>query len=160
MSRMEAREQPPAKARSNSLTGQHAPRPKPPQRSASTVSAASVGAGDSTLYWDFLHRTVAKNDLGHVCRECRKPFTQLGAELVERRGARLALRYHKECFSGLADPRSQPQGPFQSGKWAGSTAVRDEAPYEPFRKMRTTSHFDAGTSRVQGVTRSGLRPSV
>ena len=50
---------------------------------------------------------VEKKDLGHTCRECRRPFTTIGEPLTERRGARISNRYHAECFSGFADPRSQ-----------------------------------------------------
>ena len=43
---------------------------------------------------------MTKVDLGHRCRECKKPFIKIGNPLTERRGARLSLRYHANCFSG------------------------------------------------------------
>ncbi|KAG8458906.1 hypothetical protein KFE25_004240 [Diacronema lutheri] len=113
-----------------------------------------MAEGNDTRYWDFAFRAVEKSDLGHVCRECRQPFARLGEPLAERRGARLALRYHRDCFSGLADPRSQPRGPFNEGKWAGSHAVSAAAPAEPFHKMRTAAHFDStGSSSLRGTSR-------
>jgi len=50
---------------------------------------------------------TTRSDLGHNCRECRGPFRAIGEPMTERRGARLTMRYHAECFSGFADPRSQ-----------------------------------------------------
>lgn len=116
-------------------------------------------SSSAPAYWDFIYREATPNDLGHICRECRRPFTQLGAALAERRGARLALRYHRNCFSGVADPRSQPHGPFQEGKWAGSNAVSAAAPAEPFHKMRTARQFDhsCGSSSYRYSSRGGNR---
>jgi hypothetical protein len=39
-------------------------------------------------------------DLGHTCRACQRPFATIGELLTERRGARVSMRYHAECFSG------------------------------------------------------------
>lgn len=49
------------------------------------------------------------NDLHFICANCLFPYdTALnGPQLTERRGARISQRYHAECFSGFADPRSQ-----------------------------------------------------
>jgi hypothetical protein len=133
----------------------------PPDAQAAAASAPSAGAGDAPGYWQFVHRLTTRNDLGHVCRECRQPFTRLGEELAERRGARLALRYHLGCFSGLADPRSQPRCPYREGKWAGSGVLSARAPAEPFYKMRTATHFAGrGSARLGAVGANGLRPSV
>merc|ERR1719359_1129869 len=83
-------------------------------------SEATVGAGDDTRYWDFQHRRVEKKDLGHKCRECRRPFQTIGEPLTERRGARVSMRYHGECFSGFADPRSQSKSSHFEGRLAGT----------------------------------------
>ena len=55
-----------------------------------------------TGYWDYQHREVTKKDLGHTCRECRRPFTRIGEALTERRGARTSSRYHSlpTAFAG------------------------------------------------------------
>ena len=62
-----------------------------PSIAGTAVSVAcsedTIGAGDDTEYWDFQHRTVTAKDLGHTCRECRLPFTNIGDPLTERRGA-------------------------------------------------------------------------
>jgi len=106
-------------------------------------SEATIGAGDDTRYWDFQHRKVEKRDLGQRCRECRQPFVTLGDPLTERRGARISMRYHGECFSGFADPRSQSRSSHHEGTHAGSqmeAAPADKAG----SKMRTSRHFEGG----------------
>ena len=45
-----------------------------------------------TGYWDYQHRECTKKDLGHTCRECRRPFNRIGEPLTERRGARTSSR--------------------------------------------------------------------
>uniref|UniRef100_A0A7S1CF73 Uncharacterized protein n=1 Tax=Bicosoecida sp. CB-2014 TaxID=1486930 RepID=A0A7S1CF73_9STRA len=129
-------------------------------------SEATIGAGDATGYWDFAHRSVERSDLGHRCRECKMPFTAIGEPLTERRGARVSMRYHAECFSGYADPRSQAGSSHHVGHLAGSqlaAAPSDKAG----SKMRTTQHFDgqrgvsarrdvaAATGRSGGVGGAG-----
>jgi hypothetical protein len=118
-----------------------------PSMAGSTVSRAcseaTIGAGDDTGYWDFCHRAAGKKDLGHNCRECRRPFTRIGEPLTERRGARTSNRYHAECFSGFADPRSQAGSSFHTGRLAGSQLAA--APQQKAgSKMRVTKHFDGG----------------
>mmetsp|Transcript_8641 Transcript_8641/g.29474 ORF Transcript_8641/g.29474 Transcript_8641/m.29474 type:complete len:125 (-) Transcript_8641:371-745(-) len=110
------------------------------ERSRPSTASSSDLEGAGGAYWDFVRRPAAQRDLGHTCRECKRPFTAIGEPLAERRGARLAMRYHDTCFSGTADPRTQSNSSFAAGKWAG--AVGPEAPREPFRKMRTAQHFD------------------
>lgn len=103
----------------------------------------SIGAGDETLYWDYAHRQVERQDLGHCCRECRLPFTSLGEALTERRGARLSMRYHAACFSGYADPRSQVGSSHHTGRLSGTQL--DAAPgSKAGGKMRTSQHFEGG----------------
>jgi len=116
-------------------------------------SEVTIGAGDDTGYWDFQHRAVTKSDLGHNCRECKLPFQRVGEPLTERRGARLSMRYHAECFSGYADPRSQAESSHHVGRLAGTQLVA--APQSKAGgKMRTVTHFDSGSdSRFDG--RSG-----
>jgi len=106
-------------------------------------SEATIGAGDDTRYWDFQHRKVEKRDLGQRCRECRRPFVTFGDPLTERRGARISMRYHGECFSGFADPRSQTRSSHHEGHHAGSQMVA--APTDKAgSKMRTSLHFEGG----------------
>ena len=119
-----------------------------PSMAGSTVSRAcsevTIGAGDDTGYWDFCHRTATKKDLGHTCRECKRPFSRIGEALTERRGARTSSRYHAECFSGFADPRSQAGSSFHEGRLAGSQL--SAAPQlKAGSKMRVSRHFDGGS---------------
>lgn len=99
------------------------------QQSKSTSSNGS--------YWAVQERSSEARDIGHVCKECRLTFLRVGEDMVMRRGGRIELRYHKHCFSGEADPRTQRNSSFnQSG--------HDLAPIAPtgkFRKMRTSSQF-------------------
>ena len=118
-----------------------------PSMAGSVVSEAchseTIGAGDETAYWDYSHRTVERHDLGHNCRECRRPFTKIGEPLTERRGARLSMRYHAQCFSGYADPRSQLTSSHHSGKLAG-TQLEAAPGSKAGGKMRTSQHFEGG----------------
>ncbi len=107
-------------------------------------SETTIGAGDDTKYWDYQHREAIKSDLGHCCRECRKPFSKIGEPITERRGARVSMRYHAECFSGFADPRSQTRSSHHEGRLAGSQ--HDAAPSLTSSKMRTETHFSGGGS--------------
>jgi hypothetical protein len=45
--------------------------------------------------------------LHFIMRTILFPTALNGPQLTERRGARISQRYHAECFSGFADPRSQ-----------------------------------------------------
>jgi hypothetical protein len=63
----------------------------------------------NTIYWAYEFRPTNRTDLGHMCKECKKPFTSLNEIITIRRGGRIELRYHKNCFSGYADPRSKKQ---------------------------------------------------
>ena len=100
-----------------------------------------------TGYWDYQHRRVEVNDLGHRCRECKLPFGKLGDALTERRGARTSMRYHAECFSGFADPRSQASSSAHVGVHAGSHF--EAAPtLKAGTKMRTTAHFASSSKGV------------
>ena len=55
------------------------------------------------------------------------------------------MRYHGECFSGYADPRSQASSSFHWGKHAGSQF--EAAPGKKAgSKMRSARHFETGGS--------------
>eukprot|EP00966_Prymnesium_polylepis_P056881 1316499-Prymnesium_polylepis.1 len=110
-----------------------------------SCSRDTIGAGDATHYWDYQHRAVTRSDLGHKCRECKMPFTTIGDALTERRGARVSMRYHAECFSGFADPRSQCSSSHHTGSLAGHQL--DAAPStKAGSKMRTAKHFSGSSA--------------
>lgn len=122
-----------------------------PSMAGSTYSLAcsevTVGAGDDTGYWDFQHRKCEPKDLAHTCRECKLPFRQLGEPITERRGARTSTRYHAECFSGYADPRSQCRSSHHEGHLSGSQLAA--APQQKCgTKMRTGCHFEGKSGRI------------
>lgn len=60
-----------------------------------------------TKYWQWAPREATRVDLGHTCKECKKPFTKINEPIAIRRGGRIELKYHMKCFSGEADPRTQ-----------------------------------------------------
>eukprot|EP00913_Durusdinium_trenchii_P003530 g3266.t1 len=144
-----------------------APSLHPSVASSMGLSEVTLGAGDDTAYWDFQHRKVEKKDLGHKCFECKETFKSpgdtettrhilgLGGALTERRGGRVSMRYHGECFSGFADPRSQARSSHHEGRLAGSqlqAAPQEKKGEEKGRsvlqevttKMRTAKHFEQG----------------
>eukprot|EP00466_Bigelowiella_natans_P014272 jgi/Bigna1/126617/aug1.3_g1325 len=95
-------------------------------------------AEHSSEYWKHRYRPCVARDLGHSCRECKKPFKKIGELIAIRRGGRIEMRYHKACFSGNSDPRSQSKGTHLHGKWADK--VSKKAPKGRYQKMRTTAH--------------------
>jgi len=117
-------------------------------------SDVTIGAGDNTEYWDYAHRVSVRSDIGHTCRECRLPFTKLNEPLTERRGARTSTRYHAECFSGFADPRSQSEGSMHTGKLRGSQ-MRAAPKGKAGSKMRSATHFEGGGDRKSGGETGG-----
>ena len=113
-------------------------------------SEVTIGAGDQTGYWDFMHRSVTQKDLGHSCRECKLVFRELGEPLTERRGARTSTRYHADCFSGFADPRSQANSSMHVGRLAG-TQMEAAPKSKAGSKMRSSTHFENnGSDRTGG----------
>lgn len=52
---------------------------------------------------------------GHTCRECRK-YISKGDSIIYRDGRRVRLMYHEKCFSGTADPRTQPGSSYNQGR--------------------------------------------
>lgn len=91
--------------------------------------------------------------MGHTCRECKTPFSRIGEPITERRGARTSMRYHAECFSGFADPRSQASSSMHTGNLAGTQMIA--APKSKAgSKMCTGSHF-TGKSDRQEISSGG-----
>jgi hypothetical protein len=148
-------------AASATTTASRAPSLHPSLAGSSISQACSevtIGAGDDTEYWDFQHRTVTAKDLGHTCRECRLPFASIGEPLTERRGARISSRYHAECFSGYADPRSQVGSSHHTGHLAGQQM--EAAPTrKATSKMRTGSHFQSGGKPASQPAKSASQVS-
>ena len=68
---------------------------------------------DSSNYWTVSYGKAVRN--GWSCRACRKGIMK-GADMAIRDGRKLRLMYHKACFSGQSDPRTQPGSSFQEGR--------------------------------------------
>ena len=75
-------------------------------------------------YWT-LHRSNACR-VGFMCKECRR-YINIGEPIVQRDGRRIRLIYHEKCFSGDADPRTQTNSSYNSGKFA-KQCFQDHAP--------------------------------
>lgn len=57
--------------------------------------------------------------------------------------ARVSMRYHAQCFSGYADPRSQVGSSHHVGRLSG-TQLEAAPGTKAGGKMRTSQHFDGG----------------
>lgn len=49
------------------------------------ASPAFFGNCDDSRYWDYAFRLTHKGDMGHHCRECKRPFTVLKEAIAVRR---------------------------------------------------------------------------
>lgn len=43
------------------------------------------GSFDDSRYWDYAFRCTNKGDMGHHCRECKRPFSALNEDIAVRR---------------------------------------------------------------------------
>lgn len=55
------------------------------QRAGHHTEKQFFGNFDDTRYWDYAFRLTIKSDMGHHCRECRRPFVQLNQVIAVRR---------------------------------------------------------------------------
>ena len=62
-------------------------------------------------YWTLSNSTAER--FGFMCRECHK-YINKGEPITKRDGRKIRLIYHKDCFSGDADPRTQKGSSFNS----------------------------------------------
>ena len=76
-------------------------------------------------YWTVSRGVAVRN--GNKCRECKQYIT-MNEPIAIRDGRKIRLFYHDNCYSGLADPRSQPNGAFSREKFEG--VVSPSAPKE------------------------------
>lgn len=66
-------------------------RPPFSQSSPTTCASSSAkvntffGSCDDSRYWDYAFRPTNKGDMGHLCRECKRPFSELNAVMAVRR---------------------------------------------------------------------------
>lgn len=51
----------------------------------SSTSATFFGSFDDSRYWDYAFRFTQKGDMGHHCRECKRPFSVLNEAIAVRR---------------------------------------------------------------------------
>lgn len=85
-------------------------------------------------YW-----TVSKgkaNHTGHTCRECRGTIFS-NEPICVRDCRKIRLFYHKNCFSGDADPRTQGSSSYTDKSWQ----IRDKAPVVKGRGKWWTSEY-------------------
>lgn len=51
----------------------------------SSTSGTFFGSFDDSRYWDYAFRFTLKGDMGHHCRECKRPFSVLNEAIAVRR---------------------------------------------------------------------------
>ncbi|KAI9202606.1 uncharacterized protein BJ171DRAFT_584025 [Polychytrium aggregatum] len=68
-------------------------------------------------YWTISEGVAIRT--GWSCRECKRVI-QKGEEIKVRDGRKMRFFYHKSCFSGDADPRSQSSSSLCSGRFPQS----------------------------------------
>lgn len=89
--------------------------PKLEQLSTSSTDAMASSSGRQDLpYWTVTQGSATRT--GYSCREC-KGVIMKGDAMVVRDGRRVRFFYHADCYSGEADPRSQPHSSYASGRW-------------------------------------------
>ena len=59
----------------------------------SSTSANFFGSFDDSRYWDYAFRLTLKGDMGHHCRECKRPFSVLNETIAVRRSGKPRRRY-------------------------------------------------------------------
>ncbi|KAI8806798.1 hypothetical protein BJ742DRAFT_854899 [Cladochytrium replicatum] len=74
----------------------------------------------TTSYWTLSEGYAIRT--GFSCRECRLVI-QKGEAVTVRDGRKMRLFYHRECFSGDPDPRTQPNSSY-SGELKSVIAER------------------------------------
>ena len=60
-------------------------------------------------YWTVSEGLAVRN--GNKCREC-KQYIMINEPIAIRDGRKIRLFYHKNCYSGSPDPRTQPRGSY------------------------------------------------
>lgn len=58
----------------------------------SSTSASFFGNFDDSRYWDYAFRFTQKGDMGHHCRECKRPFSALNEAIAVRRSGDCGCR--------------------------------------------------------------------
>lgn len=56
----------------------------------SSASGTFFGSFDDSRYWDYAFRFTLKGDMGHHCRECKRPFSVLNEAIAVRRSENCA----------------------------------------------------------------------
>jgi len=76
------------------------------------------------------------NHTGHTCRECRGTIFR-NEPIYVRDGRKIRLFYHRKCYSGDADPRTQASSSYTDKSWG----IREKAPGHKGRGKWWTSEF-------------------
>ncbi|KAJ3392028.1 hypothetical protein HDU84_004956 [Entophlyctis sp. JEL0112] len=87
------------------------------------ISPHESGVGGPTEYWTISEGTAIRT--GFSCREC-KLVIQVGEPVTVRDGRKMRFFYHRACYTGSADPRTQPGSSFYSNRFKG--AIQTHAP--------------------------------
>lgn len=93
------------------------------------------------------------NHTGHTCRECRGTI-YVNTPIFVRDGRKIRLFYHKGCFSGDSDPRTQSQSSVL--KWEGGLSSK-APPGKGYGKWWTSSYGYVGGGLQNGRTMPSIR---
>lgn len=121
-----------------------------------------------SAYWTVSYGQSHTNK--HKCRECGIYF-KIGDSLTIRDGRKIRLFYHSQCFSGIADPRSQnasikniKQKNFQSaiqktapkfkgvGKWSVKQYGYQDSFHSSRNKFRTAKNPQQLKDKEEDIT--------
>ena len=79
---------------------------------------------NQSTYWTVSFGQAVRT--GFSCRECRS-LIPMGSEIAVRDGRKMRLFYHRSCYSGDSDPRSQSKSSFHTSDHL-KKAFQDQAP--------------------------------
>ena len=87
-------------------------------------STPEIATKPKSEYWTISYGQACRQ--GFSCRECRQLIPN-GSDIVVRDGRKMRLFYHKDCFSGDPDPRTQQKSTFNTEE-RFKEAFQSEAP--------------------------------
>lgn len=103
------------------------------QKSAETIRIPQPNA-----YWTVSFGTSCRT--GFSCRECKK-LIAVDTKIAIRDGRKMRLFYHRECFSGDADPRTQQNSSYNSGDPKYGQSFQEKAPLVKGRGKWSVSSY-------------------
>ena len=110
----------------------------------------------SDSYWTVSYGTACRT--GFSCRECKKVINK-NEPIAVRDGRKMRFFYHRKCFSGSSDPRTQSQSTFNQGRLPGSS-FQSKAPEHKGRGKWSVSSYGynpSGDATIKAVKTSAQK---